>query len=62
MDLNKFKLHICSKIGIDLTASTVNICLKHGMNEQFLAYPIEDDEALKSMWEHLKPTPIPSLE
>lgn len=22
------------------------------MSEQFLAYPIEDDEALKAMWEH----------
>ena len=61
MNLNELKLHVCSRIEVDSTSS-VNISFKYEMNRQFLAYPIEDDEVLESMWEHLKPTPIPSLE
>ncbi|XP_057533383.1 uncharacterized protein LOC130811201 [Amaranthus tricolor] len=61
MNLNELKLHICSKIGIDST-STVNISFKYGMSGQFLAFPIEDEDALEAMWEYSKSTPIPSLE
>ena len=34
MDLNEFKLFICSKIGIDSTTSTVNISFKYDMSGQ----------------------------
>ena len=62
MDLNEFKLHIYSKIGIDSTTNTVNISFEYGMSGQFLAYPIEDDEALEAMWENSKSNSILSLE
>ena len=42
--------------------SSVSISYKYEMNRQFLVIPIENEEALKAMWEHLKSTLIPNLE
>ena len=49
MDLNELKLHICFRIDIDSTTSIINISFKYGMSGQFLAYPIEDEDALEAM-------------
>ena len=62
MDLNAFKLLICSKIGIDTIRSTVNICFKYNMSGQVLSFSVEDDNYIDAMWEHSKSTSIPSLE
>ena len=62
MDLNAFRLLICSKIEIDTTWSAVNICFKYDMSGQLLAFPIEDDDSIDAMWEHSRSTSIPSLE
>ena len=62
MDLNELKLHICVRIEIDPTVSTVNISFKYGINRKFLTYQIEDEEALEAMWKHSKVTLIPYLE
>ena len=61
MDLNEFKLLICSKIGID-TTRIVNLSFKYDMSDQLLAFPIEDDDCIDAMWEHSKSTAISSLE
>ena len=52
MDLNEFKLLICSKIRIDTTQSTVNLCFKYDMSCQLLAFSVEDDDSIHAMWEH----------
>ena len=62
MDLNEFKLFLCSMIGIDTTRSTVNINFKYEMSGQLLAFPIEDDKTIDDIREHSKSTQIPSLE
>src|SRR5688572_17235240 len=62
MDLNQFKRLISSKIGLDPTRSTVNISFKYAMSGQFIAFPVEDDDAIDAMWEHSKISQIPSLE
>lgn len=62
MHLNEFKFHICSKIWIDSSTSTVNISLKYDKSEQFFAYPIDEEFVLEAKWEHSKSTPIPTLE
>ena len=49
MDLNEFKLLVCSKIGIDTTRSTVNLSFKYDMSDQLLAFPIEDDDSIYAM-------------
>ena len=62
MDLNEFKLLICSKIGIDTTRNTINFCFKYNMSGQLLAFPVRNDDSIDAMWEHSKATYIPSLE
>ena len=62
MDLNEFKHFICSKIGIDTTRSTVNLCFKYNLSGDLLAFPVEDEEAIDAMWEYSRSTPSPSLE
>ena len=62
MDLNHFKRFICSKIGLNLTRNTVNISFKYDMSGEFLAFSVDDDEVIDTMWEHSKATQIPSLE
>ncbi|XP_057526212.1 uncharacterized protein LOC130805456 [Amaranthus tricolor] len=62
MDLNHFRRFISSKIGLDPTRSTVNISFKYALSGEFIAFPVEDDEAIDAMWEHSKYTQIPSLE
>ena len=61
MDLNEFKLFVFSKIGIDTRRSAVNICFKHDMSGQLLAFLVEDDEAIDAMWEYSKSKSIPFL-
>ena len=61
MDLNKFKLLICFKIGIDTTRSTVNLSFKYDMSGQLLAFLVEDDDSIDVVWVHSKDISIPSL-
>ena len=62
IDLNHFRRFISSKIGLDPTRSTVNISFKYALSGEFIAFPVEDDEAIDAMWEHSTSTQIPSLE
>ena len=55
MDLNHFRRFICSKIGLDPTRSTVNISFKYALSGEFIAFPVEDDEAIDAMWEQKFP-------
>ena len=62
MDLNHFRRFISSKIVLDPNRSTVNISFKYALSGEFIAFPVEDDEAIDAMWEHPKSTQIPSME
>ena len=62
MDLNEFKLLVCSKIGIDTTRSTINLSFKYYMSGELLVFPVEDNDSIDAMWEHSKATSIPTLE
>ena len=49
MDLNEFKLLVCSKIGISTTRSIVNLSFKYDMSGQLLAFLVEDDDSTDAM-------------
>jgi hypothetical protein len=62
MGFNDFKRLVCSKIGIDPTRNVVKLSFKYRMSDEWVVFPVEDDDSIDAMWEHSKANSTPSVE